>query len=278
MNRKELNPDASPQAAFGARLRSAREAHGWKQEDLSAMMKYSSGHISAVETGRKIPSWRFSRSADAAFGLQGAADTFERAWREIQHGSLLEGFPEYVGHEGRAAEIRAYEVGVIPGLLQTPDYAAAIEAGHVERGAITPEQAQERVSFLGERQAMVARKPPPLVHVVLDESCIRRPVGSPSVMQAQMARLIAFAEQPNAVLQVADFSIGARRPFSLPITVLTLPDRSLLAYAESATRGHLDRETNSVLPLLTAYHHLQKHALPQAGSVAMIDQVRKGTL
>ncbi|MFE4666794.1 Scr1 family TA system antitoxin-like transcriptional regulator [Streptomyces sp. NPDC056716] len=278
MNRKELNPDASPQAAFGARLRSARVAHGWKQEDLSALMKYSCGHISAVETGRKMPSLRFSRSADAVFGLEGAADTFERAWREIHHGSLLEGFPEYVGYEGRAAEIRVYEVGVVPGLLQTPAYAAAIEAGHVERGAITTDQAQERVSFLAERQAMIARNPPPLVHIVLDEGCIRRPVGNTSVMEAQMARLIAFAEQPNATLQVADFSMGVRRPFSLPITVLTLPDRSLMSYAESATRGHLDRETSSVLPLLTAYHQMQKHALPQAGSVAMIDQVRKGTL
>lgn len=240
-------------------------------------MGFSSGHISAVETARKLPTLRFSRSADSAFGMAGTADTFERAWREIRHGALLEGFPEYVGYEGRAAEIRVYEVGVIPGLLQTAEYAAAIEAGHVERGASTAEQAHERVSLVAERQAALVRNPPPLIHMVLDESCIRRPVGERDVMEDQLAKLIAFAKQPNVTLQVADFAMGVRRPFSLPITVLTMADRSLMSYAESATRGHLDRETNSVLPLLTAYHQLQKHALPQSGSMAMIELVRKGT-
>ncbi|MCX4969851.1 helix-turn-helix transcriptional regulator [Streptomyces sp. NBC_00654] len=277
VNRKELNPESGPVAAFGARVRKFREDRGWSQEDLAERTGYSSQHISAVETGRKPPTLPFSRRVDHAFGAAGSADSFEREWRDIRHGSLLEGFQEYVGYEGRAAEIRLYEVGVIPGLLQTPEYAAAIEAGHVERGAITTEQAQERVSLLAERQAALVRSPPPLVHMVLDESCILRPVGEPCVIQAQLKRLAEFAEQPNATLQVANFAMGVRRPFSLPITILTLSDRSLMSYAESATQGHLDRETTSVLPLLTAYHQLQKHALPQVDSVAMITQVRRGT-
>ncbi len=78
------------------------------------------------------------------------------------------------------------------------------------------------------------------------------------------------------MLQVAPFSMGARRPFDLPITLLTLPDRSLMSYAESAQRGHLERESVSVLPLLTAYHQLQAEAASQAESVAMIREVRKG--
>ncbi|MGC5411677.1 helix-turn-helix domain-containing protein, partial [Streptomyces sp. DT225] len=115
MNRKELEPDSSPQAAFGARIRSLREARGWKQEDLAERTGYSSTHISAVETGRKNPTLRFSRQADRAFGIEETADTFEREWREIRHGSLLEGFPQYVGFEGRAVELRLYEIGIIPG-------------------------------------------------------------------------------------------------------------------------------------------------------------------
>ncbi|MFI9465449.1 helix-turn-helix domain-containing protein [Streptomyces xiamenensis] len=276
MNRKELNPDSSPQAAFGARLRSSREARGWKQEELAAQMGYSSTHISAVETGRKVPTLRFSRSLDQALGTQGTIDTFERQWREIRQGSLLEGFPEYVGYEGRAAEIRLYEVGVIPGLLQTPDYAAALEADAVRRGAITAEQADERVALAMERQATLARSPAPLLCAVLDEGCVLRPMGDPSIMDAQFARLLEFAELPNTILQIAPFSMGARRPFSLPITLLTLPDRSLMTYAESSQRGHLERESTFVLPIMTAYHQLQAEALSQAASVAMIEQLRKG--
>lgn len=278
MNRKELNPDSSPEAAFGARLRSSREARDWKQEDLSAQMGYSSTHISAVETGRKVPTLRFSRSADLAFGIAGTGDTFERQWREIRHGALLEGFPEYVGYEARAVEIRVYEIGIIPGLLQTREYARALANSAIRRGAITAEQATERVEFLTERQHALERARPPMVFVVMDESCIRRPIGGPDVMASQMERLVEYAALPNTMVQVAPFDIGERRPVDLPVYLLTLPDRSVVSYAESQAQGYLDRETTSVVPMLTAYHQLQAEALSQTASVAMISHLRKGTL
>lgn len=237
-------------------------------------MGYSSTHISSVETGRKLPTLRLARSADSVFGT---GDTFERAFRKVRNAGLLEGFPQFVDHEAQAAEIRLYEVGVIPGLLQTPDYAATLARGAVKRGAITSDQADERIALVAERQATLARTPPPMVFVVLDESCIRVPIGEPAVMGAQLARLVEFAELPNTVLQIAPFGMGARRPFDLPLYILTLPDRSLMSYAESAHRGHLERESTFVLPLLTAYHQLQAEALSQAASVAMIEQLRKGT-
>ncbi|WP_328719318.1 helix-turn-helix transcriptional regulator [Streptomyces sp. NBC_00247] len=277
VNRRELNPEASPEAAYGARLRRFREDRGWTQDVLAAKGAYSSRHISAVETARKSPTLGFSRDVDAAFGTADTPDSFEREWREIRQGSLIEGFPEYVSHEARAAEIRLYEVGVIPGLLQTPAYASAIQGGEVKRGAATPEQAEERVALVAQRQEVLVRRRPPLVFVVLDESCIRRPVGAPAVWDAQLARLLEFADLPNTALQVAPFTMGERRACTLPVTVLTLPDRSLMSYAESSQRGHLERESRYALAMLTAYHQLQTEALSQAASLDMIEQVRKGT-
>lgn len=197
--------------------------------------------------------------------------------QSARHTALVEGFPEYVGHEARATEIRLYEVGVVPGLLQTPEYAAALEADSVRRQAITPEQAKERVDLVIRRQASLARMPAPLIVAVLDEGCLYRPMGTADDMDAQYERLLQFAELPSTVLQVAPFSMGARRPFSLPVTLLTLPDRSVLLYAESAHRGHLERESTFVLPLLSAYHQLQAEALSQAESVALISKLRRGT-
>lgn len=278
VNRKELNPDRSPQAAFGARLRSLREAQGWTQDDLGERMGYSGRHVSAIEVGRKVPTLPVARSADTALGLSGTAEAFEREWRGMVHGVMLEGFPEYVGYEARAAEIRLFEVGAIPGLLQTPEYATAIEQSVVTHGAIPPEQAAERIQFLADRQAALVRPLPPVVIVVLDESCIRRLVGGPQVMSAQLARLVDFAEQSHTVLQVAPFSIGERRPFKRQVNLLTMADRSVMAYVESETQGHLDREITSVLPLVRAYHQLQAVALSQTATVDMINQVRKGTL
>ncbi|MEV6076326.1 helix-turn-helix transcriptional regulator [Streptomyces sp. NPDC052069] len=277
VNRKELSPESSPQAAYGARLRRSREARGLKQDDFAAMIGYSGRHISGVETCSKPPTRKFSRSVDAALGLVGTTESFERSWAELRNGSLLEGFPEYVGYEGRAAELKLFESGVIPGPLQTRAYAQALADSAVERGVITCEQAEERVSFLIERQAALVRPTPPLVVAVLDESCIRRPIGGEVVMDSQLQRLVDFAAQPNTMLQLAPFSLGERRPFDRLVNLLTLQDRSVVSYVESQTQGHLDRELTSVLPLVRAYHQLQAESLSQAASVAMINEVRKGT-
>ncbi|MFE2042145.1 helix-turn-helix domain-containing protein [Streptomyces sp. NPDC059477] len=276
-NLKELNPDDGPREAMGARLRREREKRGWKQRELAARMDYSPTQISHVETALKDATLRFCRAVDAVLELAGTDESFEREWLGMKYGALLEGFPGFIAYEGRAVEIRLYEVGVIPGLLQTAEYAVVLADSYVERGAITEDQARERTDLIVTRQAALVRTPPPLIYVVLDEGCIRRFVGGREVMRAQYDRLLEFAEQPNTMLQIAPFSMGERRPFDLPITLLTLADRSLLFYAESAARGHLEREASSVVPTLTAYHQLQKYALPQAESVAMINEVRKGT-
>lgn len=276
VNRKELDPEAGPAAAYGARMRRFREDRGWSQEELAERTEYSGQHISAVETVRKPPTLLFSRRLDRAFGTEDGPDSFEREWRDIRHGSLLEGFPEYVSREGRAVEIRLYEIGIIPGLLQTPEYAQVLADSAVRRGTITPGQAADRVSFLAERQEALTRLRPPTMLVVMDESCVRRRVGSQAIMKAQFEHLLEFAELPNTVLQIAPFDMGELRPFTLPVNLLTLSDLSVIAYAESQIRGHLERDTTSVLPMLSAYHQLQAEALSQAASVAMIEEVRKG--
>ncbi|MFE2290388.1 helix-turn-helix domain-containing protein [Streptomyces sp. NPDC059452] len=277
VNLKDLNPDASPEAAYGARLRSAREERGWRQDDLAQRIGYTGRHVSGVETCHKSPTRKFSIAVDVALGFVGSAESFEREWRKIKHGVLLQGFPEYVGLEGRAAEIRLFEVGVIPGLLQTREYAQALDDAAVDRGVITREQADERVSFLMERQAALLRDVPPVLIAVLDESCIRRPVGGPDVMEAQLQYLIDFAAQPHTTLQIAPYSIGEHRPFNRSVNLLTLQDRSVVSYVESETQGHLDREIGSVIPLVRAYHQLQNVSLSQTDSVDSIHQHRKGT-
>ncbi|MFD8962431.1 Scr1 family TA system antitoxin-like transcriptional regulator, partial [Streptomyces anulatus] len=257
VNIKELNPEASLQAAFGARLRRMREERGWIQDQVADMVGCSGRHISAIETGRKPATLPFARKADRLFDLIGSSESFERQWQEMKHGNLLEGFPEYVGYEGRAVEIRLFQVGLIPGLLQTPEYAQAVAYGDVLRGSITPAQANERVSFLAERQSALVRSRPPMVFVVMDESCLYQAVGGPEIMDAQLQRLQEMAALPNWIIQVAPFSLGARRAFNLPVNLLTLADRSIVAYAESQAQGHVERETSSVLPMLTSYHQLQ---------------------
>ncbi|MFE4976719.1 Scr1 family TA system antitoxin-like transcriptional regulator [Kitasatospora sp. NPDC056651] len=272
VNKVELEPDSSPTAKFGADLRSAREARGWIQEKLAHAIGYSATHVSAVETGRRSPTARLSRELDRAFGFD---DYFVRKSRDLKSSTILEGFPEYVSHESKAVELRLFALGIVPGLLQTPDYAKAIAAGAVRRGSITEEQAEERVAYLARRQANLRREVPPQIHAVLDESCIRRPVGGKAVMAAQLDELVAFARMPNTVLQVAPYAIGEDRSFDLPVNIITLPDRSLMSYAESAHQGHLERDSGAVPSMLTAYYQLQAFAHSQAESVAVVSRLRE---
>ncbi|MCM3820812.1 helix-turn-helix transcriptional regulator [Streptomyces albidoflavus] len=272
-NRKKLNPDESPRAAFGVRLRTLREGRGWTQEDLSDRMGYSATHISGVEIGRRTPTPKFTASADKALGT---GESLARQGEAVLNPAILDGFPQFVVQEGRAVEIRLFELGVLPGLFQSPAYAAAITEGAVQRGAITEQQGDERLTLLDRRQRSLERTPPPQIYAVLDESCLMQQVGGPRVMSTALDHLLALARLPNTVIQVSRFDLGARRSFYTPVTLVTMPDRSQVAYAESALSGQLQRESRFVGPLFTAYHQLQAEALSQAESVAVINQVRKG--
>ncbi|MGX2997200.1 helix-turn-helix domain-containing protein [Streptomyces sp. JNUCC 64] len=275
VNRKDLDPESSPTAAFGERLRRMRDAQGWTQDDLGERMGCTGSHVSAVETGRRPPTERFAVMADRTFGTD---DQFQRQSRSVRKSALLEGYPEYLDRESRAAEIRLFETGYVPGPLQTREYAHALADGAAQRGDITPEQVEERVESVMRRQAALVRTPSPLIFLVLDESAIRRSIGGPEVMDAQLARLLEFAAQPNSGFQIAPYSLGAWTPFSRLVHLLTMPDRSLVSYVESQTHGYLDREMASVLPVVRNYHQLQLGAASQAESVAMIEELRKGIL
>ncbi|MFE9849511.1 DUF5753 domain-containing protein [Streptomyces sp. NPDC005576] len=163
----------------------------------------------------------------------------------------------------------------MPGLLQTHEYATALARGEAERGAITFEQGGERVAFRAERQTTLTRTPAPMVHVVMDESCLLREVGGPAVMRDQLESLLEFAALPHTTLQITPFSSGERRAFNLPVHLLTLPNRMVVGYAESQFQGHLERDVRFVDTVLAAFHQLQSVALPPTASVAMIQQLRK---
>ncbi|MFF2549019.1 Scr1 family TA system antitoxin-like transcriptional regulator [Kitasatospora sp. NPDC058063] len=274
MNKRELDPQASPSAEFGAFLRALREQRGWTQEHLAGLIDCTSSFVSALENGRRKPTQRIAAALDRAFDTS-QAGTFKHKAGDVKYSALLEGFAEFVTQERRAAELRLFELGIVPGLLQTREYATAIAAGAVRRRSITQDQADERVRVLINRQAGMRREPSPLVHVVMDESCIRRPVGGDAVMAAQLDHLVDFAGDPTVRLQIAPFELGENRAFDLPVSILTLPDRSLVSYAESAHQGRLERDIKAVTAELAAYYQLQTHALSQADSVAMIRELRR---
>ncbi|MDH6118113.1 helix-turn-helix transcriptional regulator [Kitasatospora sp. GAS204B] len=272
MNRSELDPDASPRARFGAQIRSAREERGWTQEELGERMGYSAVHISAVEIGRKSPTLRFATAADVAFGT---GTLWVDRHGEVRRASLLDGFEGYAAKEAKAREIRVFEIGVIPGLLQTVEYTGALVDAQVQRGTISREEADEWCARLLTRQQGLTAFDAPLLHAVLDESCIRRLVGGRAVMARQLVALEERAQSPGTIIQVAPYSMGADRPFALPVHLLTLADRSLIGYSESEGQGHVQRDPRALTTWDRNYHRLQVGALSETASIELIRAVRE---
>ncbi|MFI8459862.1 Scr1 family TA system antitoxin-like transcriptional regulator [Kitasatospora sp. NPDC085464] len=272
MNRKDLDPTASPRESFGALLRSSREALGWTQEDLAAAMGYSDSYISAVETGRKSTSRNFVRAADKALGT---GQTLELMWVGMRKKGFLEGFPEHAAQEARASEIRIFEPNLIPGLFQTKAYAAARESAAVQRGSSTEDQAAERVKFLVARQRLLKRADPPVIHAVIDESGLRRQVGGAATMRAQLEHLAEMATRPHVIFQVAPFALAEHAPFRSVVTLLTFADRSVVGYTESADQGYVVREDKTVRAWERAYDRLRVEALTRAATLDLIHKARK---
>ncbi|MFD4398306.1 helix-turn-helix domain-containing protein [Kitasatospora sp. NPDC058478] len=272
MNRKKLDPASSPYATLGIQLRRSREARGLTQTELGEAIAYSGAYISSIERGIRAPSRRFVDLVDEHLATGG---TLGLMLDQLEHSILIEGFPEYAEKEAEANTIRLFESGVIAGLLQTPDYAAAYEQAPVKRGTVTQQQADERVRFLLSRQERINRASPPYVQAVLDEWSLRRPIGGPAVMARQLAHLEELANRPNMTIQVAPLSLGEHRPFAHPVTLLTMPNRSLLGYSESHLRGLLERDAESLAGWAREYDRLQAEALPLAPSLELIRLVRK---
>ncbi|MFE4518073.1 Scr1 family TA system antitoxin-like transcriptional regulator [Kitasatospora sp. NPDC056783] len=272
VNRKELDPDSSPSAKFGALVRELREARGWTQDHLAKLTGYSSVHVSAIETGRKPPTQRFARRLDEAFETP---EKFEREWRNAGRRILFEGFGEYLRSEATATAVRLFEINIIPSLFRTPDYARAYQEGRVRRGRTTQQQAEERLTMLLHRQQRLQQHPAPRVHAVIDEGCLHRAIGGRDVMAEQLRHLEELAAQPQFVIQVSPFSLGEDRPFSHPITLLTMPNRASVGYGEIQGKGFLQRDPDTLAEWDGEFDQLQVEALSRAASRDFVRRIRR---
>jgi transcriptional regulator with XRE-family HTH domain len=144
------------------------------------------------------------REIDTFLGL--ARDASKPGWWHSYDDVLPSWFKVAVGLEESASLIRAYEPQVVPGLLQTEDYARAITTASFP-GA-TEDETERRVALRLARQELLRRPAPPEYWVVLDETVLRRPVGGRDVMRSQLARLIEAAEPGNITIQVIPLRPG----------------------------------------------------------------------
>ncbi|MEU6556947.1 helix-turn-helix transcriptional regulator [Streptomyces sp. NPDC046915] len=237
---------------LGSQLRRLREARGITREAAGYSIRASESKISRMELGRV--SFK-TRDVEDLLTLYGITDEAEResllslareanvaGWWHSYSDVLPSWFPTYVGLEGAASLIRAYEVQFVHGLLQTEEYARAVVRRGM-KGASTAD-VERRVALRLERQKYLVAENAPDFHIVLDEAALRRPYGDREVMRGQLQHLIEISERSNVRLQIMPFSFGGHSGESGAFTILSFPESDLsdVVYLEQLTSAlYLDK-------------------------------------
>jgi transcriptional regulator with XRE-family HTH domain len=268
---------------LGGHLRRLREEAGMTTERAAASIRGSHSKISRMEHGRVGFKERDIADLLTLYGV-GSGDEREAllnlareastpGWWQAYTDILPHWVEPYFGLEAAAASIREYELQFVPGLLQIEDYArAVIRLGNLPSEEEVIRRAHARMS----RQEVLAREDAPKVWAVLDEGALRRVIGGPDVMRAQLEHLIEMCEHPAITLQILPFSAGAHRAMGGPFTILryTEPDLRDVVFIEQLTSAlYLDKQTE-----VDAYLQVMEEVCLQAEPSAKTPGILKSVL
>ncbi|WP_405087866.1 helix-turn-helix domain-containing protein [Microbispora sp. NBC_01389] len=268
---------------LGTQLRRLRESKHIRLEEAGHAIRASHSKISRMELGRV--GFRRRDVADL-LTLYGVGDEAEReallslvaqanvpGWWHKYDDVLPSWFEAYVGLEQAASTIRCYEVQFVPGLLQTPEYAAAVvRLGHPDA---PPEEVERRVRLRMDRQELLARPDSPNLWAVIDEAVLRRPAGGLEVMRAQIQHLIEMVDLPRVTLQVIPFSAGGHAAAGGPFSILRfagvgLPD---VVYLEQLTSAIYLEKREDIDRYLAVMERLCIQARPLADTQRILSRL-----
>jgi hypothetical protein len=207
--------------------------------------------------------------------VQIAREARQKGWWH-PYSTVLTG--AYVGLEAAAQSVRAYEQQVVPGILQTEEYAKAmIKAA---RPDITADEVDRRVRVRLGRQSLLNQDDPIELWVVLDEAVVSRPVGGDGVMRAQLERLVEASDLPNVTLQILPFEAGGHAGMDGTFAILDFPEPSDpdVVYAENATGGLFLEKSDELRKYQFIFDHIRAAALGPEESVAYIAKLAKEPL
>ncbi len=198
---------------LGAQLRALRTEKGWTVEQVAERLLISSSKVSRLETGQRGASARDIRDLSDLYGLDDkqrqrltdlAAEGKQHAWWQ----PFALPYSTYVGLEADATTIRDFGLGLVPGLLQTPDYARAVLNATVPRRA--PDEVEQLIEGrIARQQRVLSSGNPPQFRAILEASVLHRVVGSRAIMRAQLERLLEASEFPNVTVRVVPYEAGA---------------------------------------------------------------------
>ena len=260
----------TPRQKYGEELRRRRLAAGLTQQELAEMVVCSHTLISHIEAGRRLPQPDDARRLDQALGTDG---WFERWLLDLER-RYISYFAEVAELEKTASEIRLFASMLVPGLLQTEEYARAVYRAY--KTNFTVEEVDQLVFNRLERSRLLDNPSSPVVWTLLDEAVIRRPVGGGQAMANQLVHVAGAAESGRIRLHVIPFRSGAHALMEGMLTLMKFSDSAPVAYTESIVTGNLMEDPVLVSEARAAYDLALSESLPHHESLALISEVTEG--
>ncbi|MGY4959005.1 helix-turn-helix domain-containing protein [Streptomyces nigrescens] len=261
------DPTSSLLAFFGSELERIRTAAGVSQGECAAEAHTTQSMISKIEHACRVPSEDLARDLDAALKTGGH---FLRLYPLVIKYAYPSWFLPFIELEREATSMRVFESQIIPGLLQTEDYARAMLT------AVRPDNLEDLVAARMSRQEVFERPMPPRMWFVMDEQALRRPIGGADVWRVQLESLLKAGQSPRTVIQVVPRKVVAHGGLAGPFTVLGFEEGADVLYVDGFSQGRTALDASEVAAGAHAYDLLKAVALSPEESAELIGGYMEG--
>ncbi|MEU8033984.1 helix-turn-helix transcriptional regulator [Streptomyces sp. NPDC049099] len=283
------NGPAVRRRKLGAELRTLRTGAGLTSGEAARLVGWHQSKVSRIETGASGVKPADVRLLLDAYGVEdgqlrelllmlaGSEGTGDRhGWWHAYRGVLPPTYRDFISLESQARAMRTLETTVVPGLLQTPEYARAVTRAAVK--GLDDERLDALVEVRLARQDVLRADPPLRLCAVLDEAVLRRQVGGPEVMNRQLARLMEAARLPQVRLQVLPFGAGAHVGLTGPFVIFSFPstsDLDVVVLDQLTSSLYLERKED-LMAYSEAFDTLRMHALSPEDTLEYIAGIGDG--
>jgi transcriptional regulator with XRE-family HTH domain len=281
-----FTPPTPRSRRLGRELRKLREIKTWTMDDAAKQIGCSTSRISRIESGEIKPrpgdvmellmAYDVPLEGEPGNSLLTLARELRQSgwWQRLD--ALSGRYATFIAYEAEAMDLRNFEPTLVPGLLQTEEYAKAVNAVGRETDA---ESIEQRVRARLTRQEVLTRKPSPLrLHAILSEATLLFEVGGPDVLRAQLEHIVNLAGRPNITLQVLRFAAGATLADRGGFAILSFErDEPSLGYVETPAGELFLESPREIGRLNSVFDHLKTLAMSPAESVKFMRERASGT-
>ncbi|MCG7529090.1 helix-turn-helix domain-containing protein [Streptomyces sp. OfavH-34-F] len=273
---------------LGEELRSLRHASGLTSREAAQLLGWHQSKVSRIETGvsgvrpddvnRLLDAYGMDdpKLREVLGALAGSAGGGGAGWWHAYRGLIPPQYRDFISLESQARTARTLETSVVPGLLQTADYARAVTRASLD--GLPSGQLDSLVEVRLTRQGVLRSDPPLRLSAVLDEAVLRREVGGRRVMRQQLRHLARVAQLPHVQLQLLPFTVGGYVGLTSPFVIFSFPtasDLDVVVLDHLTSSLYLERKED-LAAYSAAFRTLQAHALSPEHTLDLIAAIDRG--